>query len=212
MLANIYVVAFINSILLVTVVRTWGVNTTIGTTPKPHWSGILCRKKRALIFPSGSHFKFTLSLGKRLLAKYPKGLNFNLEAAAYYPLPTAQNRQGGHSMKSANESTSSNSGTATSPISSSTSEWFNYQDKKQHLPPGIWSPPLKDWTTTHDIHSITRPSLKDLHFPDIGAPDFYKHRDFFQRSDAKNWNRLHFPAHRQRRALFQYYFEGFSGL
>lgn len=45
------------------------------------------RRKRAIIFPPGSFFKFTLNFSKGLLSTYPRGIAFNLEEAVYFPIP-----------------------------------------------------------------------------------------------------------------------------
>lgn len=45
------------------------------------------RRKRAIIFPPGSFFKFTLNFSKGLLSTYPRGITFNLEEAVYFPIP-----------------------------------------------------------------------------------------------------------------------------
>lgn len=60
------------------------------STLRPTVARVFSRKKRWMIFPKGSHLKFTVNVSKRLLALYPKGFNFNLEAAIYYPMPAAR--------------------------------------------------------------------------------------------------------------------------
>lgn len=45
------------------------------------------RKKRAIIFPPGSFFKFTCNFSKNLLSAYPRGVSFTLEEAVYFPIP-----------------------------------------------------------------------------------------------------------------------------
>ncbi|KAL7730879.1 hypothetical protein ACLKA6_003633 [Drosophila palustris] len=57
------------------------------TQLKPAFERVFSRKKRAIIFPPGSFFKFTCNFGKGLLSKYPRGINFNLEEAVYFPIP-----------------------------------------------------------------------------------------------------------------------------
>lgn len=203
-LSNIYLLA----IITLWIVETWSIISTTSaqrTTPKPHWSGILYRKKRALIFPSGSHFKFTLSLGKRLLAKYPKGLNFNLEAAAYYPLPTAQNWKTGNLIKSKEIEKITSFFNKTDTIKSS-SDWFNY-DKNFYIPHGTWQSSLKDWTPSNTV----QPSSLEKISWNSNVLNLYKPNDAFYQINAKNLNRWHFRVKRKRRELFQY-FEGFSNL
>uniref|UniRef100_A0A1A9WLP5 Uncharacterized protein n=1 Tax=Glossina brevipalpis TaxID=37001 RepID=A0A1A9WLP5_9MUSC len=58
------------------------------TTLRPIVDRIFLRKRRWLLFPKGSSLKFTVFVSKRLLALYPKGFSFNIEAAAYYPMPS----------------------------------------------------------------------------------------------------------------------------
>lgn len=60
------------------------------STLKPVLERVFSRKKRWLLFPKGANCKFTLNVSKRLLAIYPKGFNFNFEAAFYYPMPSAR--------------------------------------------------------------------------------------------------------------------------
>lgn len=60
------------------------------STLRPTVERVFSRKKRWMIFPKGANLKFTLNVSKRLLAMYPKGFNFNLEAAVYYPMPSAR--------------------------------------------------------------------------------------------------------------------------
>ncbi|XP_061400295.1 uncharacterized protein LOC133336018 [Musca vetustissima] len=64
-------------------------STTISTLRDPV-ERVFSRRKRWMLFPKGASLKFTASLSKRLLAIYPKGLNFVLEAALYYPIPGAR--------------------------------------------------------------------------------------------------------------------------
>lgn len=65
-------------------------NSSLTTTLRTPVERVFSRRKRWLLFPKGSALKFTMSISKRLLALYPKGLNFNMEAAVYYPMPTAR--------------------------------------------------------------------------------------------------------------------------
>lgn len=65
-------------------------NSTAITTLRDPVERVFSRRKRWLLFPKGSALKFTVSLSKRLLAVYPKGLNFNMEAALYYPMHSAR--------------------------------------------------------------------------------------------------------------------------
>lgn len=205
-LSNIYLVAIIHSIITLWMTETWYIMSRVSasrSTPKPHWSAVLHRQKRALIFPSGSHFKFTLSLGKRLLAKYPKGLNFNLEAAAYYPLPTAHNWKGGNSINSGKDEKMPSTSNATDTIKSS-SDWFN-NDNDLYISQGAWSSSSQDWPPSHDVHyysSLPSSSLKIVPWKSSDS-GLYKFND--------NLNRWHLRAKRNRRGLPQY-FEGFTKL
>lgn len=45
------------------------------------------RRKRAVIFPPHSYFKFTCNVGTNLLSDYPRGITFAIEEAFYYPIP-----------------------------------------------------------------------------------------------------------------------------
>ncbi|KAH8312364.1 hypothetical protein KR044_010439 [Drosophila immigrans] len=54
---------------------------------KPAHERVFSRKKRAIIFPPGSFVKFTCNFSKGLLSSYPRGINFNLEEAVYFPIP-----------------------------------------------------------------------------------------------------------------------------
>ncbi|XP_075145036.1 uncharacterized protein LOC142220056 [Haematobia irritans] len=65
-------------------------NSSLTSTLRTPVERIFSRRKRWLLFPKGSHLKFTVAVSKRLLAIHPKGLNFVLEAALYYPMPTAR--------------------------------------------------------------------------------------------------------------------------
>ncbi|XP_039493144.1 uncharacterized protein LOC120452807 [Drosophila santomea] len=49
---------------------------------------VFSRRKRFVLFPSGSNLKFTGQLSKGLISAYPKGVNMNIEQACYYPVPT----------------------------------------------------------------------------------------------------------------------------
>ncbi|XP_037942798.1 uncharacterized protein LOC119675664 [Teleopsis dalmanni] len=60
------------------------------TTLRPIVERVFSRKKRFLILPKGSSFKCTIQVSKRLLAQYPRGLNFIYEAATYYPAPASR--------------------------------------------------------------------------------------------------------------------------
>ncbi|KAH8359133.1 hypothetical protein KR093_004497 [Drosophila rubida] len=63
----------------------------IQQTPKtqlrPAYERVFSRRKRAIIFPPGSFIKFTCNFSKGLLSKYPRGINFNMEEAVYFPIP-----------------------------------------------------------------------------------------------------------------------------
>ncbi|KAH8363449.1 hypothetical protein KR084_010496 [Drosophila pseudotakahashii] len=50
---------------------------------------VFSRRRRAVLFPPGSFVKFTCSFATGLLATYPKGINFVLEEAVYFPIPGA---------------------------------------------------------------------------------------------------------------------------
>ncbi|XP_017009072.2 uncharacterized protein [Drosophila takahashii] len=50
---------------------------------------VFSRRRRAVLFPPGSFVKFTCSFATGLLATYPKGINFVLEEAVYFPVPGA---------------------------------------------------------------------------------------------------------------------------
>ncbi|EDV92524.1 uncharacterized protein LOC6564109 [Drosophila grimshawi] len=57
------------------------------TQLRPAYERVFSRRKRAIIFPPSSFLKFTCNFGKGLLSTYPRGITFNLEEAAYYPIP-----------------------------------------------------------------------------------------------------------------------------
>jgi len=63
------------------------VRQTPQTHLKPAYERVFSRKRRAIIFPPGSFVKFTCNFGKGLLSSYPRGINFNLEEAVYFPIP-----------------------------------------------------------------------------------------------------------------------------
>ncbi|EDW66832.1 uncharacterized protein [Drosophila virilis] len=48
---------------------------------------VFSRRKRAVIFPPGSFFKFTCNFSNGLLSNYPRGITFQLEEAVYFPIP-----------------------------------------------------------------------------------------------------------------------------
>jgi len=48
------------------------------------------RQKRFVLFPKGSNLKFTGSISKGLLSKFPKGVSMNIEQACYYPVPSSR--------------------------------------------------------------------------------------------------------------------------
>ncbi|XP_053966946.1 uncharacterized protein LOC128868652 [Anastrepha ludens] len=60
------------------------------TTLRPVVERIFSRKKRFLLAPAKTRFKFTLQMSKKLLANYPTGFNFNIELAVYYPMITSR--------------------------------------------------------------------------------------------------------------------------
>ncbi|XP_014096763.3 uncharacterized protein [Bactrocera oleae] len=60
------------------------------TTLRPIVERVFSRKKRFLLAPAKTRLKFTMQLSKRLLARYPSGFNFNIEAALYYPMITSR--------------------------------------------------------------------------------------------------------------------------
>ncbi|KAI8121763.1 hypothetical protein CVS40_7247 [Lucilia cuprina] len=66
------------------------IDTNEKSTLRPVVERVFSRKKRWMLFPKGANLKFTLNVSKRLLAMYPKGFNFNFEAAIYYPMPSAR--------------------------------------------------------------------------------------------------------------------------
>lgn len=70
--------------------QTASTETNQQSTLRPVMERVFSRKKRWMIFPKGANLKFTVNVSKRLLAMYPKGFNFNLEAAVYYPMPSAR--------------------------------------------------------------------------------------------------------------------------
>ncbi|XP_013110043.1 uncharacterized protein LOC106088881 [Stomoxys calcitrans] len=65
-------------------------NSSLTSTLRTPVERVFSRRKRWLLFPRGAQIKFTVSVSKRLLALYPRGLNFVIEAATYYPLPSAR--------------------------------------------------------------------------------------------------------------------------
>ncbi|XP_050318089.1 uncharacterized protein LOC126751678 [Bactrocera neohumeralis] len=60
------------------------------TTLRPIVERVFSRKKRFLLAPAKTRLKFTMQLGKKLLATYPSGFNFNIEMALYYPMITSR--------------------------------------------------------------------------------------------------------------------------
>ncbi|KAH8399506.1 hypothetical protein KR215_011991 [Drosophila sulfurigaster] len=54
---------------------------------QPAYERVFSRKKRAIIFPPGSFLKFTCNFSKGLISTYPRGVNFVLEEAVYFPIP-----------------------------------------------------------------------------------------------------------------------------
>ncbi|KAM8705712.1 hypothetical protein ACLKA7_010072 [Drosophila subpalustris] len=51
---------------------------------------VFSRQKRFVLFPKGSNLKFTGSISKGLLSKFPKGVAMNIEQACYYPVPSSR--------------------------------------------------------------------------------------------------------------------------
>lgn len=60
------------------------------TTLRPIVERVFLRKKRFLLATPKTRLKFTMQLGKKLLARFPSGFNFNIEAAVYYPMITSR--------------------------------------------------------------------------------------------------------------------------
>ena len=77
-------------IICVVLVKAQASDAVLKSTLKPVVERVFSRKKRWMLFPKGANCKFTLNVSKRLLAMYPKGFNFNFEAAVYYPMPSAR--------------------------------------------------------------------------------------------------------------------------
>ncbi|XP_017844911.1 uncharacterized protein LOC108601522 [Drosophila busckii] len=57
---------------------------------RPALERVFSRQKRFVLFPKGSNLKFTGSISKGLLSKFPKGINMNIEQAVYYPVPSSR--------------------------------------------------------------------------------------------------------------------------
>ncbi|XP_034488891.1 uncharacterized protein LOC117792750 [Drosophila innubila] len=51
---------------------------------------VFSRQKRFVLFPKGSNLKFTGSMSKGLLSKFPKGVSMNIEQACYFPVPSSR--------------------------------------------------------------------------------------------------------------------------
>ncbi|EDW66833.2 uncharacterized protein Dvir_GJ23814 [Drosophila virilis] len=51
---------------------------------------VFSRQKRFVLFPKGSNLKFTGSISKGLLSRFPKGVAMNIEQACYYPVPSSR--------------------------------------------------------------------------------------------------------------------------
>lgn len=86
----IYSLVLSHLTICVVLVQAQASNAALKSTLKPVVERVFSRKKRWMLFPKGANCKFTLNVSKRLLAMYPKGFNFNLEAAVYYPMPSAR--------------------------------------------------------------------------------------------------------------------------
>lgn len=51
---------------------------------------VFSRQKRFVLFPKGSNLKFTGSMSKGLLSRFPKGISMTIEQACYFPVPSSR--------------------------------------------------------------------------------------------------------------------------
>lgn len=182
---------------------------------------VFSRRKRAIIFPPGSFFKFTLNFGKGLLSTYPRGIAFNLEEAVYFPIPGT--RDDLYPKRFLPKTTTTAKPKTTKPVTFVYIPGTDWRFKAQALPKPKYG--LKtdriDYGGLGNSYKWQQKSKYNANYTQKWQMNRSKWSKWttpapqwtasWRRSQPVDENQRHFHGHRDRRQLFEH-FSGLSAL